>query len=209
MIRCAKLAVFCMTMLGLSSNVALSAPVEKAQGTTIRVVGKLTEKSAFELQAVFVQNSGAKLTNYDYHDYKVILAIIPNVAPGDVERVKADLRKVIASSKIASKCFDFYISRAEIEGCLLHIVGEHTNNPAYYFRQEVEKSLQAVKAPCGKPYSIAYNCRYIYVPSIVVGEVVGVKPKQITYWINKRIEQDSLIYNNPAFAVQIQSVSVE
>lgn len=196
-------------LLGSTAAMGMTISSLQPQGITIRVVGKVSEKSAFELQAVFVQNSGAKLTNYDYHDYKVILAQIPNVAPADVEIVKANLRSLIAANKIAMKPFDFYFFGAEVEGSQVLIVGEHTTSPAYNLSQEMEESLQTLKTSSQTPYSISYNYQGVDLPSIIVGDVVGVKPHQVTYLINKRIEQDDLIYDNSAFSVQIDSILVE
>lgn len=213
-------ATFSPLTLKLTSAVAIACLAQSLigaacagqadQSSTLVVQGKISEKSAFEMQFTYVSNSGAKINDYPYQGYQVPFAKIKNVAPEDREPLKAAINNWLKARKIGEKPMVFYISHSEVSGKYVYMVGEHQSNQAYAIRKEVEQCLAETKLPSGRHYNVYLNKKGIYVPGIRVGELGGACPKAITYLINDmRITQDSLIYNNPMFTVTVESISVE
>lgn len=197
-------ACLAQTLMGVAS-----ADQSDASGTIV-VQGKVSEKSAFEMQFTYISNSGAKINDYPYQSYQIPFAKIKNVAPEDREPLKAAISNWLKARKIGEKPMVFYISHSEVSGKYVYMVGEHQSNQAYAIRKEVEQCLAETTLPSGRHYNVYLNKKGIYVPGILVGELGGACPKAITYLINDmRITQDSLIYNNPMFTVTVDSIAVE
>lgn len=199
-----------LSFMAQALGAGIACADQSDQSDTIVVTGQVSEKTAFEMQFTFVQNSGAKLNNFPYQSYQVPFAKVKGVAPEDRATLTSAIQNWLKARKIGEKPMTFYISHSEVSGKYLYMVGEHQSNQAYFIRQEIQKCLEATKTPSGRRYCVYTNKRGIYVPAIVVGELAGARPSNITHLINnRRIMQDGLIYNDPVFTVQIDSISVQ
>ncbi|MBW8308467.1 MAG: hypothetical protein K0M45_02310 [Candidatus Paracaedibacteraceae bacterium] len=182
--------------------------LSSSMAATLAVKGPLTEKSAYHLHEVFVQNSGAKLEGAPYTQYNVTLGYITNVDPQDSDQLTKVINRWLEGNRDKVRGMKFRADRAESDAKRVMIAGEHITNEFYCLRDGLRTAVEAAKVPSGRHYTLALNSRGIFVPSIYIGDITGFKPQQVTRTINRRIEQSNIIHNDPYFEVEVDNLKL-
>ncbi len=173
---------------------------------TISLMGKLTKESAYNINDIFVRNSGIT-ENVDPYKADAVLLQITDVAPEDVLALEDALNRWIKCYKI--DCFKINISRAESRNKKVALLGEHAMDEATCLRGKLTRVVECTQTPTGTKYTTFMSCRGIFVPLIHVGVTGDKKAKHITWMINKRLHDDDLIYPAPHFQVEVESLHLE
>jgi hypothetical protein len=183
-----------------------AALLSSSMAATLAVKGPLTEKSAYHLHEVFVQNSGARLDSSPYKQYNVTLGYISNVDSQDADQLTKVINGWLEANREKIRGMKFRVDQAESDSKRVMITGEHMTNEFYCLRDGLRTAVEAAKVPSGRHYTLALNGKGIFVPSIYVGDIAGFTPKRVTQTINRRIEQSHIIHNDPYFEVEVDNL---
>ncbi len=182
--------------------------LSSSMAATLAIKGPLTEKSAYDLHEVFVQNSGTKLEGTPYKEYNVTLGYIENVDPRDADKLAKVVNEWLASNRDKIRGMKFRVDKAESVTKRVMITGEHITNEFYCLRDGLRATVEAAKVPSGRHYTLALNSKGIFVPSVYVGDISGFTPKRVTQTINRRIEQSHIIHKDSYFEVEVDNLSL-
>lgn len=191
---------------GIMLITALLSMMSASMAATLVVKGPLTEKSAYHLHEVFVQNSGAKLDAAPYKQYDVALGYINNVDSQDIDYMGKVVNQWLGSNRGKIRGMRFRIDRAETDSKRVMITGEHITNEFYALREGLRCAVESATPPSGRRYKLALNCKGIFVPSIYVGNISGFPPKRVAKTINRRIEQSHIIHKDSYFEVEVDNL---
>lgn len=180
--------------------------VNTSFATTINLYGKLTNKSAYAMNDTFVRNAGLS-ENVDPEKADVILAQIADVDPNDAPALQAALNTWIESYKI--ECFKMTIARAESSKDKIVLLGEHVLDEAHCIKGQITDVVESTVTPSGHKYTTYLTRRGEFVPIIMVGVKGNRPPHKAAWMINKRLQDDNLIYPAPHFQVDIESLHID
>lgn len=180
--------------------------VENCLAETITLYGKLTTKSAYDINDTFVRNAGAT-ENVNPEQADVILAQIADVLVEDVPVLEEALHKWMARYKVED--FKITIARAESSQKKLVLLGDYTLDEAYSIRQRIKCIVESAQTPSGQKYTTHLSRKGVFVPIIYVGTTDDRKPNKITWMVNRRLYNDDLIYPASHFQVEVESLHLE
>lgn len=176
------------------------------QAETVTLYGKLTPQSAYDMNDLFVRNSGL-VDSKDPENATVILAQVADMDPQDFPILEAALQDWIKTYTIDD--FKIRVARAEHRKDRIVLLCDHTLDEAACLRDQVKNILKTTSFPSGRTYDAFSSKRGVFVPIIDLGVAGNLKAKKTVQLINLRLYDDRMIYPEPHFHIQVESLRVE